>query len=59
MTKQLLLQETRWYLSLQDGPADNEAYDTKAEADAALKKLPKDSRRGMYVTSRTITTPFP
>lgn len=44
--------KTEWYLALQDGPADNDRYETEAQAKAALKKLGKDGR-GICVMAQT------
>lgn len=45
--------EIKWYLAFQDGPADNEEYNTEAQAKAALKKVSPSLRRSMCIMSRT------
>lgn len=48
----LRIVETKYYLALQDGPADNEEYDTLGQAKAALKAINPALRRGMCIKSR-------
>ncbi len=52
MTKQLILEETVYYLAFQDGPANNDEYDTENEAKEALSKIDEVFRRGICVMSR-------
>lgn len=53
MTAELIVRETKWYLALQDGRADNNEYDTKKEAEEALKKISKNTRHGICIQSVT------
>lgn len=52
MTKKIVMYETRWYFTLQDG-REGEGYETEAEAKAALKKLDPSIRRAYHITSFT------
>ena len=52
--KRLAILETYWYLAVQDGPLDNEKFDTREKARKALKKLPSNLRPGVCIMSRTV-----
>lgn len=56
MSKRLLVEEVRWYLALQDGPAEEgKYYDTEAEAKAELKEWKrKGHSSGVCIMSRVI-----
>lgn len=46
MTVEVIIRETRWYVALQDGPADDRTYATRSEAEAVVG-------RGECAMSRT------
>jgi hypothetical protein len=46
--RRLIIEETVWYLAVQDGRADNVEYQTEAEAKAVLKKLKRSGRSDLY-----------
>ncbi len=45
MTRRLAIIETYWYWAYQDGPASNVKYNTKEEAEKALKGVLKELRK--------------
>lgn len=52
MTVKIVMLETKWYFTAQDG-REGDGFDTEAEAKAALKKLSPSIRRGYHITSVT------
>lgn len=55
MTKKLLVEETYWYLCLQDGAESDQKFNTKDEADVELtRRVIEGTGKGIFVNSRTI-----